>query len=1033
MKLSGFKTAIFLAILVTLAFVSSVSADTAITDVYVINEPGTYYLNNSIICGDSNGIIINCSDAILDGRGFYLEGSSNYCGIFAGDVTNVTIKNITVQNFYTGIYLLNVNNSILENNTAKLNQDEGIYLDISANNSITGNSVYSNGNAYTDIAIYLANSANNSIIRNNVSLNEGRGIGLWDSPNNVVLENNVSSNNNRGIWVYYSDNNAINGNTANSNYPEFGIYLENSANNALTNNTANENEDFGIYLYYSDNNALTNNTANSNDYMGICIENSANNSINGNTANSNDETGIYLGGSNNNAITGNNANLNGNYGIYLYYSDNNALTNNTANENEDYGIYLDNSDYNTITGNNANLNYNGSGEGIDLAASDYNILTANTVNENEYGIYLDNSDYNILTGNTALDSYMGIYSTDAEGNILKNNNMTRNEYGIYLHTSINHTITNNSFTKSGLYMDGYEIAEWNTHTIENNTVNGKKVYYFKNDVGKTVPIDAGQVILANCSNMNIENLNLFNTSAGVAIGYSSGNNITNVTTISIFDEGIRLYYSDGNTITGNTAINDSNGISVSNSDGNTITGNTANSNEYAGIYLSGSNDNNLTENIAYSNENSGILLSSSDNTTINGNTANSNYCGIYLENSDDNAITGNTLDSNTQGIQLYNSYRNLITSNNVLSNNRGIYLTNSATNTISRDIVVYNEYAIQLAGSDGNIINSNMVSANRIGVTMVDSNINQLYNNTFNNSEENFDITSSQNYWNTSAAMGGGNYWFTPIGDGWSETYPDYTGDGFCDPYYVLNENNIDYLPISILEPGVDDTIPNVTINSPIGTTYYVNSIAINVTATDDLPGISSVIAEIEGIRNITLELDGDYYIGNAENLSNGNYKITINATDWAGNSNSTESVSFKILTPEIYNLTTENNENIGLVSIFVDGDMLNFNYAITEPNWSISEVNLIALNESPNDTASIWYTGRYLIKNGRVKTFEISSVVPSGTLNLTAIPVDPSSTLYIAANAVVRKEGARKSVDAWADGTSISDKSDTLYVVYPK
>ena len=61
---------------------------------------------------------------------------------------------------------------------------------------------------------------------------------------------------------------------------------------------------------------------------------------------------------------------------------------------------------------------------------------------------------------------------------------------------------------------------------------------------------------------------------------------------------------------------------------------------------------------------------------------------------------------------------------------------------------------------------------------------------------------------------------------------------------------------------------------------------------------------------------DGEYYTGNSGDLLDGTYKLSINATDMAGNVNSTESVTFEISTSKEYALQTENNENIGVVRI---------------------------------------------------------------------------------------------------------------------
>ncbi|CAF30058.1 hypothetical protein [Methanococcus maripaludis] len=109
----------------------------------------------------------------------------------------------------------------------------------------------------------------------------------------------------------------------------------------------------------------------------------------------------------------------------------------------------------------------------------------------------------------------------------------------------------------------------------------------------------------------------------------------------------------------------------------------------------------------------------------------------------------------------------------------------------------------------------------------------------------------------------------------------------------------------------------------------------------------------------------------------------------------------------EPYGLYAGQNELVGNVSVRVCGDNLEYKYEITEPGWCISEIHLMALNESPNDTSSSWYT-KYVTKKGNPKVgqFEINEEglcvkEYSGTLNLGEF--NPcTDKLYIAAHAVV-------------------------------
>ncbi|MCD6434439.1 MAG: PKD domain-containing protein, partial [Candidatus Diapherotrites archaeon] len=222
------------------------------------------------------------------------------------------------------------------------------------------------------------------------------------------------------------------------------------------------------------------------------------------------------------------------YGISLWYSSNNNIHNNNVNSNNHDGIYLGYSSNNNIHNNNVNSN-------------------------NADGIYLeDSSNNNIHNNNVNSNNYYGIVLSHSSNNIY-NNNASNNEVGICLWDSSNNSITNNVMNSDGIHIGGSQLQYWNTHTIEGNTVNGKPLYYFKNQIGGKVPEDAGQVILANCTGMRIENLNISNTYAGVQLGFSSHNIIKN-NTVSNNGDGIYLWGSSNNKIYLNNFINNTNNV-----------------------------------------------------------------------------------------------------------------------------------------------------------------------------------------------------------------------------------------------------------------------------------------------------------------------------------------------------------------------------------------------------------------------------------------------------------------------------------------
>ena len=505
---------------------------------------------------------------------------------------------------------------------------------------------------------------------------------------------------------------------AKSYYHVFNVTADNVTIKGFTVTGATGYDKAGIYLYNSDYCRIENVIA-SNNYDGISLYSSSNNTIYNNNA-SNNIDGIHLHSSSSNTIANNTANSNYRYGIYVDDSSNNNIYNNNASNNDD-GIVLGDSSSNNIYNNTANSNNH---RGIELWGS--------SISSNNNNIY----------SNTASDNYRGIELLGSSSNNIYNNNVNSNNYyGISLWSSSNNSITNNVMNSDGIHIGGSQLQYWNTHTMEGNTVNGKPLYYFKNQIGGKVPEDAGQVIVANCTGMRIENLNISNTDVGVQLGFSSHNIIKNNTANSNDDDGISLYSSSNNTIYNNTAnSNDDDGISLGSSSNNTIYNNNA-SNNYWGIYLWHSSNNNTIYNNNASNNNDGIYVYSSSNNKIYNNTANSNNDdGISLFSSSNNTIYNNTASNNEDGIFLYySSNNNTIYNNNANSNDDdGISLFSSSNNNIYNNANSNNGYGIYLGDSSNNntIYNNNANSNNGDGIHLYDSCSNNIYNNNANSNND---------------------------------------------------------------------------------------------------------------------------------------------------------------------------------------------------------------------------------------------------------------------------------------------------------
>ncbi|MCZ7391732.1 MAG: NosD domain-containing protein [Candidatus Methanoperedens sp.] len=179
-----------------------VSAATPVSSCGVIYSPGEYVLTRSII----NSTAIYCiniisSNVIFDGAGYTIDGTatSGTKGVYvynsSKSLTNVTVKNLKVTDWYYGIYYVNIQTGSIINNTASSN-------------------VY---------GILLSQSSYS------------------------ILNNNTASLNNIGIMLYQSNYNTLTSSTAISN--DYGIDLSSSSYNMLISNNASNNRNYGVFLF----------------------------------------------------------------------------------------------------------------------------------------------------------------------------------------------------------------------------------------------------------------------------------------------------------------------------------------------------------------------------------------------------------------------------------------------------------------------------------------------------------------------------------------------------------------------------------------------------------------------------------------------------------------------------------------------------------------------------------------------------------------------------------------------------------------
>ncbi len=144
------------------------------------------------------------------------------------------------------------------------------------------------------------------------------------------------------------------------------------------------------------------------------------------------------------------------------------------------------------------------------------------------GVYVSHMD-NFTIENCSFSNYVetGIHLNGIHGKsntvaIVRNCTMSNNLDGLRIEDSTRVSVINTSFIGNGLRIlgiyDGEQQQEYyNSHRIENCTVNGQPLRYLLNHSNIVVPTNTGQVILVNCSSIDLDGRNISEHNGGLHV------------------------------------------------------------------------------------------------------------------------------------------------------------------------------------------------------------------------------------------------------------------------------------------------------------------------------------------------------------------------------------------------------------------------------------------------------------------------------------------------------------------------------------
>lgn len=335
---------------------------------------------------------------------------------------------------------------------------------------------------------------------------------------------------------------------------------------------------------------------------------------------------------------------------------NGIIINNTC-EYVNYGIMLYRySEKNTIKNNIINYTYSG----LSLSDTIYNSVSNNYIENVMIGVSLSGSYNETITNNYIFGRvYRGIELYYSKNISIYNNEIYNcTDAGIYFFYSYSCNLSGNKMKGCGIVFEGERLSLWNTHYIDTtNVVNGKPVIYVKNKIGITISTsNVGQLIVVNCTDIKVENLDISETSVGICVAFSNKINIKNVISKNSSIAGIYLYESEKVIISKARILYNHYGIYMIYSKNNIIEY-TEVAKNIIGIFLWNANNNIIFNSTAYYNDD-GFMLYESYNCTVYNNTVFSNArigMSLYLSRYD--TIGENKLlDNGVAGIFLINSY-----------------------------------------------------------------------------------------------------------------------------------------------------------------------------------------------------------------------------------------------------------------------------------------------------------------------------------------------------------------------------------------
>lgn len=470
------------------------------------------------------------------------------------EIKNCLLNSSSYQN--SGIRFNNVENGLVANCDIGL-KEYGINCENSHNMTFTSNTIYD----CTSDGIHVSDGSGHLIKGNILTDTSDDGIEISYSSNCNVTDNELQGYHTAGIWQYFSSDCYIINNTVFG--VSFPIYVQHSHDSFVIDNAVLESSN-GIMLESSEKINVTRNSVTVCD-RGISIGSSTECLFKNNTC---DHAGFYFFGTSLEMFLHSISQNRVNEKPLAYFVNQSDTTIDVAS----YGqILLVNSDNVTLE----NGDVSNTDAAFEIAFSSNCSLRRSLITGCFYGVSLFYCEENVLSGLTIENcSFEGVRSDFSENCTVVDCSIRNSpHFGILMSRSQDFHFENCSFHNNGFGFWTDDLTHL-SHSFKNVTINERPIGFFSNNASETIQAsEYGQIILANCTDIRLENGSLDNSSNGLALFYCERIRVANVSTnhctygihllecndcmiedslvLGCSERGISLWYSNETTIAGN--------------------------------------------------------------------------------------------------------------------------------------------------------------------------------------------------------------------------------------------------------------------------------------------------------------------------------------------------------------------------------------------------------------------------------------------------------------------------------------------------